>query len=90
MENSLLYGAIIIIILFFVIMPNQNKENFYLNLVPCADCSTKTFKKCMDCSNCGICVDMNNNIKCISGDENRPYDKKNCAYWVFDSFATEL
>lgn len=50
------------------------------------DYKTKTLNKqnlhCVNQENYGICIDNNNNYKCVKGDVYGPYFCSNCVYWV--------
>ena len=64
---------------------NKIPEGFSLQSVPepsCLDCYYKKSKECMDCSNCGLCVN-NGFYKCIPGDEHGPYFSEGCEKWVW-------
>lgn len=48
----------------------------------CSTCTGKTFNQCMNCFNCGFCVDKWGNASCLAGDvRSGPYNKENCALW---------
>lgn len=44
----------------------------------CRSCDNKSFGQCMNCSNCGFCVDKDGVGKCVSGDMFGPWDKSKC------------
>jgi hypothetical protein len=57
----------------------------------CYDCDNKTINQCMQCFNCGFCVDKNGNGKCIPGDHTGPWNKEDCYQWHYgDPFSYML
>jgi len=48
----------------------------------CGTCADKTYNQCLDCFNCGWCVDKWGNAGCLGGDAaSGPYNKEECAIW---------
>lgn len=48
----------------------------------CRSCSNKTINQCMQCYNCGFCLDNEGKASCVPGDVHGPYDKKKfCHMW---------
>ena len=46
----------------------------------CSSCKDKTFNQCLNCFNCGFCVDEWGNSQCIGSDiANGPYNNEKCA-----------
>lgn len=81
-----LFLILIITVTLFGIMNNTRnlvvcKEGFNEQTGQfCPSCVGKTFNQCLQCFNCGWCVDKWGNGACIGGDANQgPYNKENCA-----------
>jgi len=81
MKKLLIILLITIIFLYFTKIENVN-EGFrnggrYSNLYPipkyCRNCYQKGPGKCMQCNNCGWCVDGNGYGSCVLGDQSGPY-----------------
>jgi hypothetical protein len=66
------------IIIFFILLCSYKKENFAY----CTNCDNKLHDECIDCTNCGICIDYNGQKRCESGDANGPFNRNDCAYWI--------
>ena len=49
----------------------------------CISCANKTINQCLECFNCGWCVDKWGNSGCIGGDHKGPYNFENCARWYY-------
>lgn len=48
---------------------------------PCSVCSDHSYAKCLDCTNCGYCLNDNGG-KCIPGDVHGPYNPQiQCKMW---------
>lgn len=47
----------------------------------CYDCSGKNFNQCLNCANCGYCIDRYGNSSCVPGDHNGPYNCDDCGFW---------
>lgn len=47
----------------------------------CLSCKDKTINQCLNCFNCGFCVDKWGNSRCVGGDHKGPYNFEKCAYW---------
>ena len=75
--------VIIIIIVLILYFLRQNKIEGYNDQTGryCISCSDKTFNNCLNCFNCGWCVDNFGNGMCIGGDHRGPYNYENCAKW---------
>jgi len=83
MKHSIKYlvWIIIIIIILWIFLMNNN-ENFNEQTGQfCNDCKDKTFNSCLQCFNCGFCVDVFGNSQCIGGDVNGPYNNEKCYLW---------
>lgn len=54
----------------------------------CNSCSNKTYNQCLNCFNCGFCVDKyTGKGRCVAGDHNGPYNYDDCHNWYSgDSF----
>jgi hypothetical protein len=75
----------VLIFLFLLFNSNNSNEGFSLQSVPnpkCLDCYYKKANECMDCGNCGICVNGRFS-KCIPGDEHGPYFNDGCEKWIW-------
>lgn len=81
------YKHIIIIILILIgiyyisqkcVTEHYNEQSGTL----CQSCENKTLNECLECFNCGYCIDKFGNGKCIGGDAaSGPYNKEKCAVW---------
>jgi len=68
-------------LLFYLLNGGKKTEPFYQGIY-CTNCSGKNYNKCVDCFNCGWCVDKHGRGKCVGGDVNNgPYNKENCHLW---------
>lgn len=47
----------------------------------CRKCKGRTFNQCLDCFNCGMCIDKYGNSMCLPGDHKGPYNYENCSIW---------
>lgn len=64
----------------FFNISEQKTENFngkYGNI--CTDCSTKTMGECLECADCGYCIN-DFSSQCVSGDVHGP-TKGKCKKW---------
>lgn len=82
------YVYLIILIISLIIISGflyntvQLKEGFNRDTGQfCGSCSDKTFNQCLNCFNCGFCIDKWGNGKCIGGSVLGPNNKENCAFW---------
>jgi hypothetical protein len=50
------------------------------------NCYNLSYKKCLDCSNCGICLINGQPPQCVPGDEQGPFFKSNCDKWLYSNF----
>ena len=70
--------VIIIFVFFFTyLFLYQKKENFCY----CSDCNHKSHRKCISCTNCGVCVKGNKRY-CEPGDANGPFNRIDCDQWL--------
>lgn len=76
MKKYILFGIIIMTIIFYLI--TKNKENFEY----CSNCDNKTYRDCFNCTNCGICINRLGDRSCEPGDANGPYNRSDCLYWL--------
>jgi hypothetical protein len=85
---------ILIIVVFLVLFVYFNKIEQFMDSViqiptdlkiTCdSNCNINNDLDCMNCMNCGVCVNENNNTACINGDINGPFDKKHvCKQWFY-------
>lgn len=64
----------------------SKKENFTLvdySLNYCRSCGWKNRLSCRNCTNCGFCITANGVGSCVSGDENGPYFRQDCAVYEY-------
>jgi len=48
----------------------------------CTCCNNKDNRQCLQCENCGICVNKNKKSQCVKGDVHGPYSKTiTCDKW---------
>ncbi|ARF09595.1 hypothetical protein Indivirus_1_218 [Indivirus ILV1] len=83
MKYLFLILTIITILIIAFLGYQSKKERFNQDTGQfCGSCANKTFNECLNCFNCGYCVDKWGNGKCIGGDvTSGPYNKENCALW---------
>ncbi len=74
---------LISILIFILYFTKQDKIEGYNDQTGryCHSCSDKTFNNCLNCFNCGWCVDNFGNGICMGGDHRGPYNYENCAKW---------
>lgn len=66
----------------------KQKEGFTWNNYNngyCKSCGWKNRQSCSDCVNCGYCITANGAGSCVSGDQNGPYFRKDCAYYQYNN-----
>jgi hypothetical protein len=68
---------IAIMVFLFLVYSYKNKENFSY----CSDCNHKSYNKCINCTNCGICITNDGSKYCEHGDANGPFNRKDCYIW---------
>lgn len=57
----------------------------------CMSCQGKSYNQCLNCFNCGWCVDEFGNGGCVGGDVNSgPYNKEQCAQWDTNDPFTDM
>ena len=80
---------LIIALIIYLINSQKVKEGFHFRRQYgswCTDCSNKTLNHCLDCAECGFCIDNNGNGKCVKGDGYGPYNKNNnCKLWYHNN-----
>lgn len=47
----------------------------------CITCKGKNYNQCLNCFNCGFCVDKWGNAQCIGGSHRGPYNFERCVRW---------
>ncbi len=47
----------------------------------CITCNGKNINQCLNCFNCGFCVDEYGNSQCIGGNYIGPFNKEKCVRW---------
>jgi hypothetical protein len=69
----------------------NNKEYFNEQVGKfCYSCEEKTYNQCLNCFNCGFCVDKHGNGKCIEGDHTGPYNGNICGMWYSGDPLTKM
>lgn len=68
--------ALLIVLLIVCLQKKETYKNF------CQNCEDTNLKDCMNCPDCGICVNDFGN-KCVKGDENGPYFYDTCDKWIY-------
>ena len=85
--NYLILAIILVIIFLFLINNNNNNDKNNIEGYNeetgqfCTTCSNKTINQCLQCFNCGWCVDKWGNSACIGGDHKGPYNYERCYKW---------
>lgn len=76
----------ILLILLLIYLFNINTKEPYNDSSGklCLSCNDKTFNQCLECFNCGFCVDKWGNSKCIVGDMHGPYNYEQCDRWYYN------
>lgn len=65
---------------------NQTEHFANRNGSICKCCTGKSIRQCMDCENCGYCVDKFGRAGCVEGNLYGPYDKNlECQIWKHSS-----
>jgi len=84
------FFLIIVILLFVVFLINYKynifnipyQENFNNQTGRfCSSCNNLNFNQCLNCFNCGFCIDKNGKGACVSGDIHGPYNSLKCVKW---------
>lgn len=47
----------------------------------CITCNGKNINQCLNCFNCGFCVDEYGNSQCIGGNYLGPFNNEKCVRW---------
>jgi hypothetical protein len=85
---------LIILLLILVLVYNYSgTKEMYNNSVGqyCMSCDTKTLSQCMNCFNCGVCVDRAGNKTCVPGDIHGPFNNDDCVeYYNVDPYRTAM
>lgn len=79
-KKWIIFLILSLITLYFISYKPSEKEPFY-----CPDCFRNAWVghyECMQCSNCGWCVDNYGTGSCGVGDQNGPYFK-DCRSWYY-------
>jgi len=75
---------ILILLCLYVIMKYFNQENFAIpSQFGCQNCGDFTFDQCMNCVNCGFCIDQRGYGKCVPGNINGPMFESDCVQWIY-------
>ena len=75
---------ILLIIILFFIWISESKEGFNDHSGQlCTTCNGRTFNQCLQCFNCGFCVDKWGNSTCVGGDRFGPYNFEKCDYYYY-------
>jgi len=75
MDSNIILGAIIIFFILYLL--KEKKETFEY----CTDCNHKSYNKCINCTNCGVCI-KDDKMYCEPGDANGPYKRIDCNKWL--------
>jgi hypothetical protein len=63
--------------------PVINSEHFFQGTY-CTDCNNKNYNQCMNCFNCGYCIDKQGKGICLPADNvSGPYNKEFCYLWYY-------
>ena len=79
-KKYLLFILLSIIAIYFITYKTSKKEPFYCD--GCFRNSWVSFYDCMQCSNCGWCVDNYGNGSCTDGGHGGP-NSKDCRSWYY-------
>lgn len=75
-----IYILLIVLGLFLLMNYNQAEHFNESSGRFCSSCKEKTFNQCLDCFNCGWCVDKNGQGRCLGSDiSSGPYNNEECA-----------
>jgi len=87
-NNVSLIGVVLIVVILWLLLNDDGPENFNESTgTLCRSCQGKTFNQCVNCFNCGFCVDKFGNSSCIAGDVNGPYNYEDCRlYYTGDKY----
>lgn len=90
-EKLTYYSIIVVTLIIILIVIRFVKNNIITNVTEnfneqngqlCFTCENKTMNQCLECFNCGFCVDQFGNGKCIGGDAaSGPYNNESCRLW---------
>ena len=88
--NKIIIIIIIIVIFIYFFKPNIHEGYNSQSGQFCQDCNSRPFNTCLQCFNCGICVNKYGDYKCVPGDYKGPYNMERCVYWYNrDPFTTK-
>jgi hypothetical protein len=81
--KHIIIAIIILLVLYYINQRYTNTEHYNENSGRlCQSCEHRTINQCLECFNCGYCIDKFGNGKCIGGDAaSGPYNKEKCALW---------
>lgn len=80
--------ALVLVVVLIGISTNIDKSidgfngGYPLTEKTCLDCNSMNTQECVDCDNCGVCIDGTGNVTCMPGDVNGPYFNNMCKYWI--------
>jgi len=81
-KKYIILGIVILILITFISGSKIETFNDQTGRF-CTTCSGKNFNQCMNCFNCGFCVDKSGNGQCIGGDNRSgPYNYERCSRWI--------
>jgi len=79
-------STIIFIIIYWLVMNKNSTKEDYSLVTPsgklCGDCAGRNLNSCLDCFDCGYCIDDWGNGRCVPGDYKGPYNHENCKYYL--------
>lgn len=85
--NSIILMIIVLILVAYLLKlifdTNKKKEKFNGRYgTMCFKCEDKTLGECMECSDCGYCINQDKS-QCLSGNFSGPYDGNvKCQRWI--------
>lgn len=87
-----MYWLILVVLIIVFFSKKKNVENFDGKYGLVCSCKNKTINQCVQCYNCGFCLDNKGSAQCIPGDVHGPYDsKKKCLVWYHnDPYSRQL
>jgi len=82
---------ILLVLLVLIFWVEQTKEQFTVTVGEhCVNCFKKSIDRCLDCDNCGLCLDNFGNYQCVPGNPRGAYDAS-CRIWYHrDPFSYKL
>ncbi|MBA43174.1 MAG: hypothetical protein CMF62_04085 [Magnetococcales bacterium] len=82
-NNKLIICVIVLLIVSYVILNNNESIEGFSGVRYCGECGYRSRRKCGSCLDCGFCITSEGYGECVSGDENGPYFRSDCAIWEY-------